>query len=297
MEKGDRVRKITLSRRFAQYSLIVGSIFCLLLIIMSVHYFHLLGSQSEFRKARIQNFYLSKKMGGIEGKVHNIDKVIEQVQELSKKLNIIAGVKADISEEVFLQDNESSFQISESILEDVPAPLLQWEDDTTFDHLSLKLDHQKESLASKIVSLEEILNILNDRTSVLTSTPSIRPTRGWISSGFGMRIDPWTGKKHMHEGIDIAARAGSEVRAAADGVIIFAGMNPTLGKGVVINHGYGFVTRYGHNSEIYVEIGKKVRRGDVIAAIGSTGRSTGPHLHYEVVRNQKPINPMNYILD
>ena len=101
----------------------------------------------------------------------------------------------------------------------------------------------------------------------------------------------------MHNGIDIAAAPGSPIVAPADGIVSFAGYDPGYGKLVSIDHGYGVVTRFGHTSQIFVEVGQKVSRRDVIASVGNTGRSTGPHLHYEVRVNNIPVDPYNYVLD
>ena len=101
----------------------------------------------------------------------------------------------------------------------------------------------------------------------------------------------------MHNGLDIAAAPGSPIVAPADGVVSFAGYDPGYGKLVSIDHGYGVVTRFGHTSQIFVEVGQRIRRRDVIAAVGNTGRSTGPHLHYEVRVNSVPVDPYNYVLD
>jgi murein DD-endopeptidase MepM/ murein hydrolase activator NlpD len=146
----------------------------------------------------------------------------------------------------------------------------------------------------KYAEVEEALVSLKSR---LEHTPSIWPTTGWVSRGYGMKYDPFTGFKQMHRGIDIANRRGTPVIAPADGRVIFAGRKGSMGKTIVINHGYGFKTRYAHLDKIKVKRGQTVKRGDVIGLMGSTGYSTGPHLHYEVFRNGKPYNPMNYILN
>lgn len=139
--------------------------------------------------------------------------------------------------------------------------------------------------------------VLSDRQSLLASTPNIKPARGPIGSRFGYRIDPINGRQKMHAGVDMSVPPGTPVRAPADGVVSFAGWDEMYGKLVSIDHGYGVLTRFAHNSQIYVQVGQKVSKYDVISASGSTGRSTGPHLHYEVRVNGVPVNPMNYILD
>jgi murein DD-endopeptidase MepM/ murein hydrolase activator NlpD len=142
--------------------------------------------------------------------------------------------------------------------------------------------------------IEEELVDLKDR---LDHTPSIWPTKGWLSSGYGMRNDPFTGYRTMHHGIDVANRRGTPIIAAADGKVVSVRYNGSLGKMITIDHGYGFKTRYGHLHESKVKVGQKVKRGDVIASMGSSGYSTGPHLHYEVLRNGKSLNPTKYALN
>src|SRR5690606_16069985 len=110
-------------------------------------------------------------------------------------------------------------------------------------------------------------------------------------------LDPFTGKAVMHAGLDIAAPPGSPVHAPANGVVSYVGYEPGYGNLVSIDHGYGVVTRFGHNSRIFVEKGQTVKRRDVVATVGSTGRSSGPHCHYEVRVHGVPVDPMNYILD
>ncbi len=149
----------------------------------------------------------------------------------------------------------------------------------------------------QFISFQELDEFFKNQSSLLSATPSIWPTRGWITSGFGYRKSPFTNLKEKHEGWDIAARSGSQIRATADGVISASGRDYGYGKMVEIDHGYGVVTRYGHNSKNLVKAGARVKRGQVIALVGSTGRSTGPHLHYEVLLNGVPVSPKNYILE
>jgi len=146
----------------------------------------------------------------------------------------------------------------------------------------------------KYEEAEQELASLKDR---LDHTPSIWPTKGWFSRGFGMKDDPFTGYNQFHRGIDIANYNGTAVIAAADGKVTKTGSFGRMGKMITVDHGYGFVTRYGHLSSIDVKKGQRVKRGEVIGKMGSTGYSTGPHLHYEVWRNGKVLNPMNYILN
>jgi murein DD-endopeptidase MepM/ murein hydrolase activator NlpD len=151
-------------------------------------------------------------------------------------------------------------------------------------------DAQQESLQGLIAHLE-------DQAVRLVHTPSISPTHGWVTSSFGYRTDPYTGGRALHKGLDIAGRMGTPILAPADGQVIYASQKRSLGNAVKLRHGYGIETVYGHLSEMLVKPGEMVKRGQQIAMMGSTGRSTGPHLHYAVLVNGKAVNPNNYILD
>ncbi len=146
----------------------------------------------------------------------------------------------------------------------------------------------------KYAEVEAGLQDLKDR---LDHTPSIWPARGWVSRGFGMKNDPFTGYRRLHRGIDVSNNTGTPIIAPADGRVKSVMTDRGMGKMIVIDHGYGFVTRYGHLSKIDVKRGQLVSRGEVIAKMGSTGYSTGPHLHYEVWRNGKVFNPRDFILN
>jgi len=128
-------------------------------------------------------------------------------------------------------------------------------------------------------------------------TPSIWPARGWVSSGFGYRLSPFTKEKELHRGLDICSRKGSPILAPADGVVTAIEYDPGYGKTVTINHGYGLNTLYAHLEKVLVKKGQVVRRHQEIAQVGDSGRTTGAHLHYEVHLNGVPVNPVRYILN
>ncbi len=174
---------------------------------------------------------------------------------------------------------------------------LEKETQSMLDRLSGDLGILTSQIKMRQFSFQELDEYLKNQKSLLASTPSIWPTRGWVTSAFGYRKSPFTGLPEKHEGLDISARLGSEVRSTADGKVILTGREGGYGKMVEIDHGYGVLTRYGHNSKNLVKVGDKVKRGQVIALIGSTGRSTGPHVHYEVLVNGIPVSPRNYILE
>lgn len=162
--------------------------------------------------------------------------------------------------------------------------------------LSIRIDRALRQSQLREQGVLQLWDSLSERQSLLLGTPSIKPARGYYTSRFGYRVDPFTNKALMHAGVDIGAPAGTPVHATADGVVSYVGFENGYGKLVSIDNGYGVVTRFGHNSRIFVEQGQKVHRWDVIAAVGSTGRSTGSHCHYEVRIHGIPVDPMNYIL-
>ena len=146
-------------------------------------------------------------------------------------------------------------------------------------------------------SLEAMQPAFQKQVAFLASTPSILPVRGLYGNGYGWRRDPFTGERDFHQGLDIAAAPGTKVVAPADGIVTMAGPTGGYGNFLVISHGYGMVTHYGHLQKFMVRPGQRVHRGEVIGMVGSTGRSTGPHLHYEVVVHQRAVDPTRYILD
>ncbi|MDJ0852829.1 MAG: M23 family metallopeptidase [Myxococcota bacterium] len=147
------------------------------------------------------------------------------------------------------------------------------------------------------LSLQELVTQLEDKHQRLASSPAVWPTQGWLTSRFGTRISPFTGKRQFHAGIDVAGERGTPVIATANGKVVFSGSKGPLGKTVIIDHGHGIRTHYGHNHELFVKRGEKVERGQKIATLGNSGRSTGPHLHYTVEVRGKAVNPLDYIFD
>jgi murein DD-endopeptidase MepM/ murein hydrolase activator NlpD len=151
-------------------------------------------------------------------------------------------------------------------------------------------NHQKDDF-------ESLLGKLEAQKNLLAHTPAIRPVGGWITSRFGYRQSPFTDKREFHKGLDIANRIGTPIVATADGVVSYSGKKGMLGNVIVIDHGHGLVTRYGHIGSMEVKLGATVKRGQIVARMGNSGRSTGPHLHYEVRLNGVPVNPTKYILN
>jgi len=160
---------------------------------------------------------------------------------------------------------------------------------SSLDHLAREIERQQERLSA-------LENLLLDRKLSAAVTPSGWPVQGgWISSGFGVRADPFNGHQSYHEGVDIASSMGSPVLAMGDGVVSHSGEKSGYGLLVEVTHESGLITRYAHASAVLVRVGDRVQKGQPIAQVGTTGRSTGPHLHFEVVRNGTSVSPMRYL--
>ena len=152
------------------------------------------------------------------------------------------------------------------------------------------------ALDDREVQLDILSELIQGEQVKSDATPSGRPIlSGWASSRYGTRIDPFSGKKAWHEGVDFAGREGADIVAVASGVVSWSGQRYGYGKMVEVAHGDGVITRYAHNQENLVKVGDMVRRGDVVALMGNSGRSTGPHVHFEVHKNGRPVDPASYL--
>jgi murein DD-endopeptidase MepM/ murein hydrolase activator NlpD len=145
--------------------------------------------------------------------------------------------------------------------------------------------------------LQLLVNSYGEQSEFLETTPSLLPARGWLSSGFSYRVDPFTRVRAFHSGLDVSAPLGTPVYAPASGVIVEQEVQPGFGNTILIRHGNGIETRYAHLSRFHAAKGKRLKRGDLIGYVGNTGRSTGPHLHYEVHKDGNPVDPMKFIIE
>lgn len=228
---------------------------------------------------------------------HKVGEIINQHNRLALDLeNKYSEVRGNTGRTRVSRGGSSSyrpFQLPQYKLSSADTEL------TKLNILNSNLDFLEEELNKTSTQLQDLYERFSAYNRELDYTPTIYPLaqKGYYSSYFGYRRDPVTGQiGSFHEGLDIAARAGTPIRATADGTVVRARAYGTYGLMVEIKHGaYGYRTRYAHNSRILVQEGQKVKKGDIIALVGSTGKSTGPHLHYEVLFNGKPVNPLNYI--
>lgn len=226
-----------------------------------------------------------------------LNREFSALEELEDKLRTIAGLKPRNRSEVDVAAGGQGGPDWGSLESDSPGVPA----DGVLRERTQKRTTQRlysESLKLKD-SFEEVLDVFERESDRLSRIPSINPIHlqeAWISSGFGYRKDPISGKRRFHEGCDIVAPRRTSVIAPADGVVTFAGWRNGLGRTIEIEHGYGYITLYGHNDKLFVKKGDAVTRGDLIAHVGSSGRSTGPHLHYEVHHNGKLVNPYKYLV-
>jgi murein DD-endopeptidase MepM/ murein hydrolase activator NlpD len=164
-----------------------------------------------------------------------------------------------------------------------------------------RIQARAETLARRALeqqgSLRSLIEQIRAKTDLLASTPSIWPAHGWVTSTYGYRISPFTGLRDFHAGIDISAEPGTEIVAPARGRVAFVGSMGALGNAVVLDHGHGIRTTFGHAKALLVQPGQSVERGQKIALVGSSGRSTGPHVHYAVERDGRLTNPIDYIVE
>ena len=228
--------------------------------------------QRENRELQVANEQFSKSVESLRGQLHT-------VEDRTRKLAIIAGITT-LDETA--QGGVGGLGQNESL---GGNPYRDDVDKMSFR--SHRLERDLSVLEQKFVA----------QSQMLSSTPSIAPVRGILTDGFGGRSDPFTGEPGTHNAIDISSAVGQPVRAPADGLVVKAEWANGYGNCVFLSHGYGFSTRYGHLSSFNVRPGDRVKRGDVIGYVGTTGRSTGPHLHYEVRLNNNPVNPLEYILN
>lgn len=243
---------------------------------------------SLLKTLQIENRILRSKLADFDGKVRDLQASIDRFVAFDTKLRVMSGLQpidADIRK-VGVGGYERSPLLG-NITHSTALAVQNTEQD--LDKLLREAKLQSESF-------EEVAASLSEQKNRWDRTPSIQPSPGWIISPFGYRRDPLTGEVRMHEGIDIAGPEGTVIVASADGVATFVGYRGNFGLCLEIDHGYGIKTRYAHCSMIKVNEGQAVRRGQIVALVGQTGRTTGPHLHYEVVVNEQPVDPMSYIL-
>ncbi|MFZ4404246.1 MAG: M23 family metallopeptidase [Pseudobdellovibrionaceae bacterium] len=315
-------RKIVLSASWLKIALFSGSVLLIFFVAGFLDYFGLLLQSMENKRLKAENMQLIKQFQVVEGKVSALENSLERVKTFTTKLNLITNVNAEdriskltmgnkpapgqtVEEYEPMDQRASSEDMTKMDTTFAKAKVVNAqageivEEDTDKDYASLviRIDKAVKETQLKEQSVIDLWESLSERQSLLNATPNIKPARGWLTSRFGYRVSPFSGRTGFHAGLDIAASPGSPVYAPADGMVVFSSFDESYGKLVTIDHGFGVTTRFGHLSQSYVQPGQRVNKWDVIAAVGNTGRSTGPHLHYEVRVNGTPVDPANFILD
>ena len=218
----------------------------------------------------------------------------QQLSKMQGRISRIETLAVHMRDASGLQTDE--FNFDQPVAQGGPlaaeAQEFDWVDlQTQLNQLALQLDRREKELSI----LDEVMaQRQRSKQARLSGRPIVK---GWLSSAYGKRIDPITGQPAWHAGIDFAGSQGSDVVAVASGVVVFSDRRDGYGKMVEIHHGNGISSRYGHHEKLLVEVGEVVNKGDVIGLMGSSGRSTGPHVHFEVLRNGKNIDPSRFISD
>ncbi|RPJ83884.1 MAG: M23 family metallopeptidase [Acidobacteria bacterium] len=260
-------------RKLAAAVGILTFVFISCFILSSLHYYQMWKKTSEHDRLRLEVDQLRKENQTFRLAANNLADQLSALEVVSKKVTILSG-------------------LNHQGMGGLGGP-----SNTPLGSLTTRgLTDQLRQLGVKSRSLESDLRQLQDfytnRSILLAATPAIPPVHGYPSASYGYRLDPFTGVRDFHSGIDISAPRGNKVLATADGLAIYAQGQVGYGRLVVLQHKFGLSTRYGHLSQVAVKVGQRVKKGDIIGYVGSTGRATGPHLHYEVRLNGQPMNPM-----
>lgn len=295
---GSVVRQISLSKSFFVFLCLMGAASIAYIGYMLYDYHQL--------KLTIVN--MTELESRLNGQTEIISHQRRQIQDFANEINLLKSDLLslnDFENKIRIIANlekpsgsDSLFGVGGSIPDDLETKI-----SITDRHNSLlrEMHEQVEQLNLAAINQNEgftsLLNYLESQRNLLASTPAISPVEGWITSRFGYRNSPFTGKREFHKGLDIGARKKSPIISPADGTVSFVGNKGLLGRVVFINHGHGMTTRFGHIHKALKKKGDVVKRGEEIAQVGNTGRTTGSHVHYEVRLNGIPVNPIKYILD
>lgn len=324
------MRRFQVPRARIRHAVIAAGAAFLLLVGVGVHYGFTLRENAELAGYRVEANSQREQIQTFEKTLSELQGEITRVREFERKVRIIANLPGaaatgglHVTEraepthpgEVDELMPPAGVPVPARAASDEPSEPLSLNESgaapsegATPDSFALSGVEKLERMGSKAFDLDagakerssalsELLDALEVKHTRLTSMPSVWPAKGWLTSRFGKRISPFTGRAQKHSGIDIAAEVGTPVVAPGDGRVSFVGRKGPLGQSVVLDHGFGVRTVYGHNSAIHVKIGDEVVRGQLIASVGSTGRSTGPHLHYTVEVKGETRDPLDYIFD
>ena len=315
--------QLSIPKFWVRRAAIAAGVAAVVVGLMGFDYFRLRGDTAELEDLRSEAGAQREQIAVFRSRIQEVDTKLAKVADLERKVRIIAnlpgavgvGGEQSIEEEAIPvgSDADRTHPVAgapDSALpmdspytgqggdeEELSSGVASREEGDWLGSLDERATHLGSDAEERVESLAHLLDQLEDKQDKLASSPSVWPSKGWLTSRFGARISPFTGRRQMHAGLDIAAASGTPIVAPARGRATFVGTKGPLGRALVIDHGFGVRTMYGHTLEIFVKPGETVERGQRIASIGSTGRSTGPHLHYVVEVNGVPRNPLDYIFD
>jgi murein DD-endopeptidase MepM/ murein hydrolase activator NlpD len=305
-EKTAQVRHIVIPSWLIR-GIAFGLALCILLAgVMIFDYAYVMSQIGENKQLRLENRRLRQQVQLFQNKITTAESTLERVKSFATRLRVIMHVE-DQAPNLQSKIPDANSNIASNTPPPSPTPLLEAQNEV-IDPEKIELKKEYSALDSKISQLahealhtEELLQdeyeILYDKKSFLAALPTRQPASGYFTSGFGVRTSPYGDRIKMHEGLDIANRLDTPIRAPADGEVIFADSKAGYGLTMILNHGYGIETWYGHLRRFAVSKGEKVRRGTKIALLGNSGRSTGPHVHYEVRVHGYPVDPRSYIFE
>jgi murein DD-endopeptidase MepM/ murein hydrolase activator NlpD len=239
------------------------------------------------RQLKKENLIKEAQNNALAQKIMEMNENLKELQKLDQKLRAMIN----------LEKNSSSQNQVLGIGGSGPQMMDPQYSIEKVRNMHRSLDNLKTAIAIQMGEKKELYEYFDKQRSMLACTPSIWPIKGWVTSDFGYRVSPFTQEKEFHRALDISAREGSPIIAPADGVVVATSTDYGYGNLLTLSHGYGLKTRYGHLSAFLVRPGERIKRGQEIAKVGNTGRSTGAHLHYEILLNEVPVNPQQYILN
>jgi len=300
-ERSSEVRRIQIPRALLNALGIFAMLFVTALGAAGAHYYFIIDQAVQNRVLLKENAELRGNIEQMSGKLDDVNTTLNRVDLFDRKLREITRLSDPSRGLAIGPVNEplavgGSGDIEAGLFAAPPEPQDPEQQQLEFALLDARLLGLAGEARRQETSLRELSHYFDEQSALLENTPSVWPVQGWVTSEFGMRDDPYTGSRTMHLGLDISTAEGKAVMAPANGVVAFAGDRAGYGWVLVLDHGMGITSFYGHLKEMLVQVGDKIVRGQHIASVGNTGRSTGPHLHYEVRAHDIPVNPRVYIL-
>lgn len=294
-EKTSQVKRLVIPGWVARTGIGMALIILVFTGIMVFDYWYVMNQIAEYHELRTENRRLQTQVQSFKSKLAGIENTIERVKTFSTQLKVITNIQSPSALLQSLNSEKLPDAATNIALANPSARTLNDPDLVQSEERVTRI--QNDSLYLEQV-LQDQYELLVDKKAFLAALPTRKPATGYYTSGFGIRRPPHGGgRDKMHEGLDIANQVGTAIYAPAEGEVVFSDVKPGYGKTIIINHGYGLETWYAHNSRVLVRRGQKVSRGEMISQIGNTGRSTGPHLHYEVRFHGTPVDPLTYILE